>query len=67
MDEVTEPRQAVGSLPVPFCSVREFAAASGLCEHTVFKLVRTHELPAMKLGRRILIRTDEFLSEGRRA
>lgn len=59
--------QALGSLPIPFCSVKEFAAASGLCEHTVLKLVRTRELPAMKLGRRILIRTDEYLEKGARA
>lgn len=66
MDGV-DPGRALGSLPIPFCSVKEFSAASGLCEHTVLKLIRTHELPAMKLGRRVLIRTDEYLEKGARA
>lgn len=53
----------VGNLPIPLCTVGEFAAVTGLSDQTIRRCIRSGELPAMRVGHRWFIRTDKLLEE----
>lgn len=53
----------VGNLPVPLCTVGEFAFVTGLSEQTIRRCLRAGELPARQIGHRWFIRTDKLLEE----
>lgn len=59
-----EPREYVGDLPVPLCTVGEFAFITGLSDQSIRRYIREGQIPATRIGRRLLIRTDKFLAGG---
>lgn len=46
---------------LPLCNVQEFAAATGVSEQTIRRYIREGEIPAIRVGRRLLICTDKLL------
>jgi excisionase family DNA binding protein len=58
----TQPREYAGDLPVPLCTVGEFAFVTGISEQSIRRYIREGQIPATRIGRRLLIRTDKFLS-----
>ena len=58
----TQPREYVGDLPVPLCTVGEFSFVTGISEQSIRRYIREGQIPAMRIGRRLLIRTDKFLA-----
>ena len=58
----TQPREYVGDLPVPLCTVGEFAFVTGISEQSIRRYIREGQIPATRIGRRLLIRTDKFLA-----
>ena len=57
-------REYVGDLPIPFCTVGEFEAVTGVSSQSIRRYIRMGQIPAIRIGRRILIRTDKLLEEG---
>ena len=53
----------IGNLPIPLCTVGEFAAVTGVSDQTIRRCIRSGELPAMRVGHRWFIRTDKLLEE----
>lgn len=58
----TQPREYVGDLPVPLYTVGEFAFVTGISEQSIRRYIREGQIPATRIGRRLLIRTDKFLA-----
>jgi excisionase family DNA binding protein len=57
MDKVSKTESAVPKVTI---SVAETALSLGVCERVVMNLVRSGELPAIRLGARILIRMQDL-------
>ncbi len=57
MDKITKTESAVQKVTI---SIAETALALGVCERVVMNLVRSGELPAIRLGARILIRMQDL-------
>lgn len=53
----------VGNLPIPLCTVGEFAFVTGLSDQTIRRCIHAGELPSMRVGHRLFIRTDKLLEE----
>ncbi len=53
----------IGNLPVPLCTVGEFAFATGLSDQTIRRCIREGKIPARHIGHRWFIRTDKLLEE----
>ena len=56
-------RSYIGNLPVPLCTVGEFAFVTGVSDQTIRRCIHAGELPATRVGHRLFIRTDKFLEE----
>lgn len=56
-------RNYIGNLPIPLCTVGEFAAVTGLSDQTIRRCIHAGELPSMRVGHRLFIRTDKLLEE----
>lgn len=50
-------------MPVPLCTVGEFAFVTGVSDQTIRRCIHAGELPATRVGHRLFIRTDKFLEE----
>lgn len=53
----------IGNLPIPLCTVGEFAFVTGLSDQSIRRYIRAGELPAKRIGHRWFIRTDKLLEE----
>jgi excisionase family DNA binding protein len=52
------PEQVEEILSYPTCLVEEAASVLGVGRGHAYKAVKTGELPVIRLGRRVLVRTD---------
>lgn len=62
--EAHEGAKQIGELPIPLCNVQEFAEITGVSDQTVRRCIREGQIPAMRIGRRLIIRTDKLLEQG---
>lgn len=49
---------------LPLCTVQELAEATGVSEQTIRRYIREGEIPAIHVGRRLLILTDKLMDGG---